>query len=73
MARFFCIFHAVSFELNFFSDRKCPLMSEWKTSDEHIVFKLPLSTLDCSHKDLISNSVSLIESFGCILLLFDLF
>ena len=25
MARFFCIFHALSFELNFFFDRRCPL------------------------------------------------
>ena len=26
MARFFCIFHALSFELNFFFDRRFPLM-----------------------------------------------
>ena len=25
MARFFCIFHALSFELNFFFDRRFPL------------------------------------------------
>ena len=28
MARFFFIFHALSFDLNFFFDRRCPLMSE---------------------------------------------
>ena len=43
------------------------LMSEWIISDEHVVFKLRLSELDCSVKDLISNSVSLTVSFSCIL------
>ena len=30
MARFFVFFHALSFELNFFSDRRCPLRGEDK-------------------------------------------
>ena len=47
-------------------------MSEWKISDEQIyvqmVSKLYLSELDCQAvRDLISNSISLIVSFSCIL------
>ena len=34
MARgFFCIFHALLFELNFFFDRRCPLTAQNKQKD----------------------------------------
>ena len=34
MARFFCIFHALSFELNFFFDRRFPLTE----SPDHVLY-----------------------------------
>ena len=41
MARFFCIFHALSFELNFFFDRSFPLRYDCKSS---VLLEIPLKS-----------------------------